>query len=952
MSKSSYTLLRYMLCVVCCSLALIQNKANAQPYYDRVKNLPPQTPFDIVKTLAESYYDSAGTDKRNGYKQWKRYEWWAERHLNSDGVVEDWVGKQKEALAKMANIIKPNTPGTHGLWTAFGPTSISSGNDDVGRVVCIAFHPTDANTFFIGTPAGGLWKTTNNGTSYTPLTDHLPGLGVASIVIHPTTPNTMYILTGDGNASHRGHYLKEHGTGVYKSTDGGNTWAETGMIWDYSSATFGYKLMMHPNSSSILFAATSTGFWRSFNSGATWTNTFNTAEITDIEFKPGSASTMYASGYSGSFYRSLDTGRTWSTISIGAAGADRIEIAVTPDNVSRVYVLAGPNVGTGSFKGLFTSNNSGASGSWSTIRTTPNILGYSNTGNDDVSQTWRNISLYISPTDENFMITGGCFIWKSTNGGSSISKSSGTIHADNHFIVKSPHNSDIYSGCDGGLYRSTDAGATWTDISATLQITQYYRFDMSATNSGYLLAGAQDNSQMLRNGSNAYATVTCCDGMDNIVDYANNDIMYGCIQNGSISKSTNGSTFDAAITQPTSGGDYWVTNIIQHPTASNTIFFGGSGGIRRSTNGGSSWTDIGSSGKDYMAQGISNPDRMYAANGLTIRMSEDVNDAAPTWSIISGGANYPTGANMFITGMAVDPDFSLEMWFVCSGYNDGQKVYRTTNAGTSWTNMSGNLPNIPIHCIVFEDNNNAPGGAVYIGTEIGVFYRDNTMSDWTPYGNYLPNSPVTDLKLFYGATRYLYASTFGRGMWRTTTRTGCQDTYNITWLLEGYKYYEVNDNITSTSSLSGGVGTEAYFKAGNYIQLNPGFTANANDGFFKAWIGSCGGGGIPSADVLQQLNVTTPQTFFNQTITVNKPSDITNSIVKDADGGYTISFAVKQNSKVHVFLEDERKERIAYFVDAILQPGTYSLKVPAIAPNVPLKLGIDAGGEVIRVNVK
>ena len=936
-------------------LALPYHVINAQGYESAVRNLPQKTPFEQLQRIVNRYYDSVGQARGTGYKQWKREEWWALRHLSPDGYVEDNVGKNKEALQRLSQTNQLNSPSTHGLWIPMGPTSVSSGNDDVGRVVCIAFHPTNVNTFFVGTPAGGLWRTTNNGASFAPLTDHLPGLGVASIAINPSNPNIMYILTGDGNASHRGHYLKEHGTGVYRSTDGGETWSETAMIWDYSSVTFGYKLMMHPANPNILFAATSTGFWRSFNSGTTWTQELNTEEITDIEFDPNSGARMYACGYSSNFYLSTDTGNTWTTVNIGAAGANRMEISVTPDNTANVYVLAGPDEmvgGSFGYVGLFRSNNNGIAGSWAKLNETPNILGYDNAGNDNVSQTWRNISLYVSPVDDQTMLTGGSFIWKSTNGGSSFSKSSGTIHADNHFIVRSPHNTDLYSGCDGGLYRSIDGGVTWDDLSATLQITQYYRFDMSETNSGYLLAGAQDNSQMLRNGSNAYATVTCCDGMDQVVDYADNNIMYGCIQNGGLSKSTNGSTFDAAITQPTAGDDFWVTNIIQHTTASNTIFFGGSGGIRRSIDGGGAWVNIGSNGQDYIAQGTSNPDRMYAAVGLTIRMSTNVNAAVPTWTILGTTGDYPTGLNMFITGLAVNPDNSLEMWLTCSGYYDGQKVYRTTDAGANWQNMSGTLPNIPIHSIVFEDNNGAPGGAVYIGTEIGVFYRDNTMSDWTSYGNYLPNSPVTDLKIFYGATRYLYASTFGRGMWRTTTRTGCVSSYNISFTLEGYKFIEVADSIISTGTMSGGTGTEIYLKAGNYIQLKPGFLADATDGFFKAWIGPCGTGGLPNPNVVSELNIANAAEYFKPTGIYNKEVKEKTTIVKNSDGTYHINIGLKAASKVHVFFEDETKERIAYVIDDIMKPGNYSFNLGAIHPKRPIKLGVDAGGEVVRVEVK
>src|SRR4030095_6745448 len=160
---------------------------------------------------------------------------------------------------------------------------------------------------------------------------------------------------------------------------------------------------MHPSDPNILFAATSSGFWRSFNSGATWTQELATEKITDIEFDPTSSARMYACGYSSNFYLSTDTGNTWTTINIGAAGANRMEIAVTPDANANVYVLAGPDElvgGNFGYVGFFRSNNNGIAGSWTKLNETPNILGYDNSGLDDASQTWRNISLYVSPTDD------------------------------------------------------------------------------------------------------------------------------------------------------------------------------------------------------------------------------------------------------------------------------------------------------------------------------------------------------------------------------------------------------------------------------------------------------------------------------------------------------------------------------------------------------------------------
>lgn len=716
--------------------------------------------------------------------------------------------------------------------------------------------------------------------------------------------------------------------------------------------------MMHPTNSNVLVAGTSTGFWRSLDGGATWANTLPSVEISDIEFKPGSASHVFASGYGNQFYYSTDTGRTWNNRAITTAGVDRMEIGVSPVNSNLIYFLCGPNIGTGSYKGLFTISTASSYGSAAitTRSTVPNIFGYDAAGNDDVSQTWRNISIYVSPTDAADIFTGGCFIWKSTDFGVTLTKSSGSIHADNHFILKSPFNNDLYSGCDGGLFKSTDGGTTWNSISYGIASTQFYRFDASATTLFRILGGAQDNSQMLRNGSSTFNLMSCCDGMDNAVDYMNHDIMYMCTQGGDLSKSTNGVDNSAAITQPTNVGDYWVTNINIHTTVHTTLFFGGAGGIRRSVNSGSTWSDIGASGQDGMAQGVSNDDRMYAASGLTLRRSDNVNAAAGSvsWTNVSGsGSNYPSDASIFITAIAVNPDNSDEVWITCCGFVSGQKVYRSLNGGTSWTNMSAGLPNLPVHSIVFEDNDSAPGGAVYIGTELGVYYRDNSIGSWIPYGNGIPNAPVTDLKIYYGAIRYIYASTYGRGMWYSTTYTGCTSDVTLSSTYQGYKFYEASNSIVTNGSMQGNISTEMHLRAGNYIQFTPGADFSAADGQLRAWIGTCGSGGIPSMRYTSEiLQVKDPAGFFEVqpepvSMQVQEP------ILQTEQGNrFVLAFHSDGIQETRVSLKDAKGETLGYFIRTVLPAGNYQLKTPEVNTRAGLQLKWQMGEQQWRTRLQ
>jgi photosystem II stability/assembly factor-like uncharacterized protein len=925
----------------------------AQKYADLIRNFDSITPFSRIQQTVNAYFNAMPI-KDKEYKQWKRYEWLAQRRLGKGGIQED-IAMRNAVAIQQKNLFpvlssNPDAATTiYDQWTPIGPTGSNNSNTNVGRVVCMAFHPSNVNIFYVGAASGGLWKTTDGGSTFTALTDSLPAMGISGIVVHPTSPNTVYIITGDGNGSHRGHYIRHYGTGVYKSTDGGLTWSNTGLLWDLSSLTFGFKLVMHPTNYSVLLAATSTGIWRSLNGGSTWTRTIN-AEISDIEFKPGSASHVFASGYGNTFYYSTDTGRTWNNRIITPNVVDRMEIGVSPANANLIYFLCGPSVGTaGNYAGLYTINTASSYGTAPIITrsTSPNILGYANNGVDGGSQTWRNISMYVSPSNAGSIFTGGCFIWKSVDSGVTMTKSSGGIHADNHFILKHPQNNNLFSGCDGGLFKSTDGGTTWNSISAGLQITQFYRFDGSATSPFRVLGGAQDNSQLLRNGSDTYNVMSCCDGMDNAVDYTNHNIMYMCVQDGALSKSINGTDDNAPVVQPTVGDDYWVTNVKIHSTTNTTVFFGGVGGIRRSTTTGLTWKNIGGSGKDGLAQGVSNDDRMYAADGLTIARSDNVNDtsASVTWTDVSGTApNYPSDPAIFITDIAVNPANSFEVWISCCGFIDGQKVYRSTDAGQTWTNMSDGLPNLPIHCIEFEDNSGSPGGAVYVGTEIGVYYRDNSINRWVIYGKNLPNALVSDIKIFYGSTRYIIASTFGRGIWYATAYNSCIPDLLLSSDYQGLNIWQASNTIIASGSMLNNGSTAVHLQAGNYVKFNPGASFNAQNGSMHAWIGTCGSGAIPNirstAIVIGTENV---GAFFNQEPVATNVSYLKPTLVKNASSNHVLGFHSDGIVETRILLKDEKMETLGYFVRSVLPKGNYTIIIPAVKNKSTIQLLFQQG---------
>ncbi len=840
----------------CCMLfAFGSAMAQQETLIDVIKNGSKTETFADAKTRVDAFFNqfTSETEKnRKGYKQWKRWEWFASLHLDPDGKVGAWSERNDAALSKIA--LMPELSAPNGSWFSQGPGSISNGENYLGRVECIGFHPSDANTLYVGSATGGLWKTTNLGASWSALTDHLPSLSIGGVAVSPSNGNVVYILTGDGDGGNQwGYYVKERSSGVFRSTDGGNTWFPSGLQFDRSGETvYGYKLLIQPNNSSVLFAATSNGIYRTANSGSTW-DLVQAGEFTDIEFKPNDFNRLAASRYGfDDLYISTDNGLTWRSKDVpGGSNMTRGELAVSANQTNRVYYLMGPET-SGGFRGYYYYQWSDSS--FTLIANTPNVFTGATDGSGDGGFPWWAIALGVEPTDANIQLIGGVIGRRSITGGTTIFADHDILHADAHGYYFSPVDGSAFAVNDGGIFRSTNFGNTWTNLTTNMRITQYYRISTTPQNTNMVLGGTQDNGHHVRTtATSAFKWVrTCCDGMDNAIDPTNAAILYSCTQDGGLGRSIDGGDNWTDIRPLVSGnrvGGEWVSPFLLHSSTPTTLFFAGDGGIFRSTNSGTSWTNIGADGDDAMDQGVSNTARFYAAKGTTFRRSDDVNDATPTWTIKSGTTGWPTGnlANAKITSIAVHPQNSLEVWVTLSGYNDGFKVLRSTNGGDSWTNVTGSLPNVPVHVIKHESQPGSSTYQVYIGTDIGVFFRSNSSGDWVFYSNYLPRVIVTDLEIVGSS---IYAGTYGRGIWSSTLESGCAASAILSSTYEGAKVFQSGTSIVSAGTILSGTGTNITMRAGSYVDLTEGFHAQFNT-IFTAQVGPCNatlplpGGAVP-----------------------------------------------------------------------------------------------------------
>ncbi|NOZ46790.1 MAG: PKD domain-containing protein [Chlorobi bacterium] len=738
---------------------------NAQPW---LKNIPAEKLnnqtynfYDIQKAFNQ-YWDGKEIERSKGWKQFKRWENFMEPRVYPTGNFPQnimWTEYQKLKNTQTNKTIT-------GDWAYIGATDVPTdinygGNLGVGRVNCIAFHPTSPDTIWVGAPAGGFWKSTNGGQSWITTTDDLASIGVSAIAVNPNNTNEIYIATGDGDAS------DTYSVGILKSMDGGETWTSVLDI-SYESSYIFRKLLINPQNPQIMIAASNSGILRTTDGWDSY-STVQSGHFKDLEFKPGDPNIVYAAKFdyygNSNIYKSTDGGENWNASSTGLStgNINRIELAVTPASSNVVYALCS-NASNSGFNGLYKSEDSGDSWTKIDMNLSRNLLGWDTGGNDSGGQGWYDLSLAVSPTNSDEIYVGGVNIWKTTNGGYNWSLNAHWyggggaeyVHADIHMLAFSPAG-NLFAVNDGGVYKTTDGGENWNDISAGLQILQIYRIGNDANNPNIVLGGCQDNGTMMRNGT-TWNGVIGGDGMDCLIDYENSDIMYGEYYYGAIQKSINGGSSFYNIS-PSGASGAWVTPYVIHPNNHNTLLAGYKD-VYQTINGGQTWSTIssnltGGSTINVVKYAPSNPNYIYVSSGTNVWRTTNSGDS---WTNISSGLPGYYISDVEIS--SIDPD---NIWVSLSTFVNGQKVYKSTNGGTNWTNYSDGLPNVPANCLEFFANSN---DAIYLGTDLGVFFRNSNLDSWTPFNNGLPNVVIDELEIQYSVAK-IRAATYGRGLWES-----------------------------------------------------------------------------------------------------------------------------------------------------------------------------------------
>lgn len=679
-----------------------------------------------------------------------------------------------------------------------------------GRVIDLAINPNNFDEFYVAVASGGVWKTTNHGTTFTPIFDNENSYSIGCITIDPKNTNVIWVGSGENNSQRSVSY----GDGVYKSEDGGKSWKNVGLK---NSEHIG-KIIIDPNNSDVVWVASQGPLWKeggdrglykTTDGGKTWDKSLDISEntgISDIVMDPRDSKVLYASAYQrrrhvwtlinggpeGAIYKTVDGGKTWDKLSKGLSSGDigRIGLAISNVEPDYLYAIIEASENNG---GFFKSTDRGAS--WSKQ-------------SDHVSSSPQYYQEIVThPTNKDIVYSLSTYTQITYDGGKNFSTLPlGEKHVDDHAIWINPENPDnILIGCDGGLYETFDAASNWRFFE-NLPVTQFYRVTVDNDYPFYnVYGGTQDNNTLggpsrtlSDNGikNEDWIFTVGGDGFKTVIDPKDPNIVYSQPQYGFLVRYDKKSGEFTGI-QPQPEKDEilkwnWNSPVIISPHDNRTLYFAANK-IFKSTNRGDSWTKISEDltrkidrntlkvmGKVWPPESVAKNqstsvygnivslDESPLEKGLLYVGTDDgliqvSKDDGKSWNRISSFTSIPE------TTYVSDITASLHNENVVYATFDNRKngdfkpyIIMSKDMGNSWNSITGNLPeNLPVHSIVQD---HLDKDLLFIGTEFGVYFTKDNGKNWVKFSNGLPTISIREIDIQRRENDLALAS-FGRGFY-------------------------------------------------------------------------------------------------------------------------------------------------------------------------------------------
>ena len=685
-------------------------------------------------------------------------------------------------------------------WTPLGPAPVQSGSNlSTGRVAALVAHPTDPNTIYAATAGGGVWKTTDGGTNWAPLTDNQETMYMGAIALAPSNPEVVYAGTGEASYGPSKIALRREnifpGRGVLLSTDGGNTWVQEGRDLFYRRTIS--QIVVDPTDSSTVYLAVgaqaftgltgNTGVWKSTDAGATWNQVINGLPnfgdidaVSDLAMDPADPQHLFAAvgtpagSLANGVYQTFDGGASWVPAgNFPTGGSDtnlgRIVLAVSPSSPQIVFAAVAHSGANATLYHIYRTTDGG--NTWTALANVPNYMGpYGD----------YNTSLAVDPTDPNVVFAGGQTSQiRTLNGGSTWTNVDFGLHSphDDFHGIGFDAAGRLLDGTDGGMFRlenpTSSGNPVWTDLNGTLNTIQLTGIAMDPTNFDIVYGGAQDNFTEKFVDNLTWNYLRGGDGGFTRVDFTSPSTVYATYQypqgSGFLARSTNGG---ASWLGRTSGintsdpGDFYTPYVMDPSNASRLLL--GTNRVYETVNRADNWAPISTPFAngwtvndvvDSVAASGTDPDTIYATAGAHVFVTRN---HGATWQETNPTAPNP---DVRYRDIRVDANDTNVAYVVAASYGDatgGGHVWVTLDGGASWNDISGNLPDEPVWTVAIQPN---PGQDIlHVGADDGVYISYDLGTTWAREGQGMPNVQTHQLEVNTDLG-ILAAATYGRGLW-------------------------------------------------------------------------------------------------------------------------------------------------------------------------------------------